>query len=175
MAIPLHSVAHTIRKPTGALLLGGVILWHVALHSERPECRAIVHITTFPADVAVDEARYRVESLDQTPIVCELRPGRHVARMMRDGRALYQEEFQVAAAEEIILTAWDKYTDGRSPSRSEHGSSSDGPPRAGGLDGPAEDGLAAPVRSGENRRGRVRQGGEGYLGDSEPVPFFSGL
>ena len=56
--------------------------------------------------VTVDDASYWVESLNETPIVCELTPGRHLVQMHRDGRVLYREEFTVDRDEEIILSAW---------------------------------------------------------------------
>jgi hypothetical protein len=66
-------------------------------------------------DVSVDDESYRVKSLWESPVVCELRPGRHTVRMIRYGQVLYEEEFTLAAGEERILTAWDGNTDGRSP------------------------------------------------------------
>jgi hypothetical protein len=102
-------------KRIGGLLLGGLILWQVAEHAGPASGRAIIHVSTPEADLIVDDTRYAVESLWQTPIVCELHPGPHIARMVRDGRVVYQEEFAIAAGEDLILTAWDGYTDGRSP------------------------------------------------------------
>jgi hypothetical protein len=55
----------------------------------------------------------------KTPIVFDLRPGRHSARLVKDGRVVYQEEFLLRGGEEVILMAWDGYDDGRSPGRGE--------------------------------------------------------
>jgi hypothetical protein len=119
MGINLQTVACAIGKPVGCLLLGGAILWQVAVYAGPPKGRALVHVSKPLVEVTVDETLYRVEDLDKTPIVCELKPGRHTARMIRDGRVLYEEEFDIAAGEETILAAWDGYTDGRSPGRAE--------------------------------------------------------
>jgi hypothetical protein len=115
----LRTASWTVGKPLGAVLLGGVILWQCAEHAGSPKGRAIVHVATLPADLVIDHAVYRVEDLSRSPIVCELRPGRHNARLLRDGQVLYQEEFLARADEEVILTAWDGYRDGRSPGRVE--------------------------------------------------------
>lgn len=118
MAIGSPSVVYAIGKPLGALLLGGVILWRVTLVAGPPKGRAIVHVSTTAVEIVVDDDVHRVRGFEETPIVCELRPGRHVVQMIKDGRVLYREAFGVAAGEEVVLTAWDGYDDGRSPERS---------------------------------------------------------
>src|SRR5262249_21487244 len=120
------TAACAIGKPVRAVLLGGVILWQVAEHSVSSKGWAIVHVSTIPADLVVDHVVYRVDDFGRTPIVCEVRPGRHSARLIRDGRVLYQEEFLVRAGEEVILAAWDGYQDGRSLGRGEEGSVAQG-------------------------------------------------
>ena len=101
------------------VLLGGAILWQVAAHSGPSTGWAIVHVSTPDVVVTVDEATYPVESLWTTPVVFELRPGRHTVRMLRADRVLYEEEFSVIPGEETILSAWDGYKDGRSPRRAD--------------------------------------------------------
>jgi hypothetical protein len=115
----LRTVACIIGKPVGAVMLGGVILWHVADRAVGSKGQAIVHVSTLPADLVVDQAVYRVVDWGKTPIVCDLRAGRHSARLIKDGRVVYQEEFLLRGGEEVILNAWDGYDDGRSPGRSE--------------------------------------------------------
>jgi hypothetical protein len=117
MALGSPAVAYAIGKPIGAMLLGGIILWRVALLAGPTSGRAIVHVSTTPVDVAVDDDVYRVVTLYVSPVVCELKPGRHTVRMMQDGRVLYREEFGILAGEDTILAAWDQYDDGRSPGR----------------------------------------------------------
>jgi hypothetical protein len=119
MGMVLRTVACFIGKPAGAVLLGGVVLWQVADRAGSSKGQAIVHVSTLPADLMVDQAVYRVVDWGRTPIVCDLRPGRHSARLIRDGRVVYQEEFLIRAGEEVILMAWDGYDDGRSPGRGE--------------------------------------------------------
>jgi hypothetical protein len=111
----LQSLSCSIAKPILSVLLGGVILWQVAVHAGSTKGRAIVHVSTPKVQITVDDAPYWVESLAETPIVCDLTPGRHVVQMHRDGRVLYREEFSLEHDREVILTAWDGYEDGRCP------------------------------------------------------------
>jgi hypothetical protein len=113
----LQTIGYAVAKRVGGLLLGSLVLWQVAEHAGPSNGRAIVHLSTTPANLTVDDALYHVESLEQTPIVCELKPGRHKARMLRDEQVVYEEEFTIVAGEEVILSAWDRYEDGRSPQR----------------------------------------------------------
>jgi hypothetical protein len=115
----IQSFFLSMAKPVVGVVLGGVILWQVAEHSGSRHGRAIVHVSMPGVEVTVDNAPYWVESLTETPIVCELTPGRHLVQMHRDGLVLYREEFTVICGEEIILAAWDGYGDGRSPHREE--------------------------------------------------------
>jgi hypothetical protein len=112
-----RSLILSAAKWVSALLLGGGILWQVADHCDATKARLILHVTKRNVDVTVDDATYRVETDWETPLVCELEPGRHTVRMLREGRVLYEEPFTVAPSEEVILTAWDGYRDGRCPGR----------------------------------------------------------
>jgi hypothetical protein len=111
----IQAFALALVRRVGALLLGGAILWQVATHWNSTDGRVIVHVATPQVYVAVDDATYWVENLWETPIVCDLRPGRHQVRMLQNGRVLHEEEFTLAAGEERILTAWDGSADGRGP------------------------------------------------------------
>lgn len=111
----LYKVCVALARRVGVPLLGGMIFWQVAKHSGSTDGQIIVHVTRPQVHVVVDGVKYWVEDVWHTPIVCDLRPGRHQVSMLRNGRVLYQEEFTLAAGEERILTAWDGYTDGRSP------------------------------------------------------------
>src|SRR3954470_21302857 len=113
----IQPLCFALARRVGALLLGSIILWQVAQHSGLQRGRAIVHVAMPQADVMLDDASYSVETLWETPIVCDLRPGRHTVRMLRSGRIIYEEDFTIAAGQELILTAWDGYHDGRSPGR----------------------------------------------------------
>jgi hypothetical protein len=90
-----------------ALLLGGVFLWQVAEQADPRGCEAVVHVTEADVDVWVDRSLFRVEGWNGSPIVCEIRPGRHLLRMFRHGRLLYEESFTLGRGEGIVLTAWD--------------------------------------------------------------------
>ena len=107
----LTKLLFSICKLVGALLLAGVILWQVVEQCGPNQCKVILHVPKTPVDVTIDEATYPVGSIRMTPVVCELRPGRHTVRMLQEGRVLYEEPFTLKAGEEIILTAWDGYND----------------------------------------------------------------
>jgi hypothetical protein len=111
----LTKLLFSICKLVGAFLLGGVLLWQIVERCGPNQGTLILHVTKFPVDVRIDEAAYPVESIWMTPIVRELSPGRHTVRMLQEGRVLYEEPFALKPGEEIILTAWDGYHDGRSP------------------------------------------------------------
>ncbi|MGP0064296.1 MAG: hypothetical protein ACLQGP_11935 [Isosphaeraceae bacterium] len=111
----IQSLLSSMAKPVLSVLLGGAILWQVAEHAGSTKGRAIVHVSTAQVEITVDNVPYWVESLAETPIVCDLSPGRHTVQMHRDGRILYREEFEVDRGGEVILAAWDRYTDSRCP------------------------------------------------------------
>jgi hypothetical protein len=100
-------------KTVAVLFLGGTILWQVGAHSGPPNGIAYVHVTTPQVDVTVDDETYHIDTLAESPIVCELRPGKHGLRMTRSGQTLYEEKFTLRPAEELVLTAWDRPEDAR--------------------------------------------------------------
>jgi hypothetical protein len=107
MWITIRSMMFVIGKGIGAFGLGGVILWQVAVHIGPQNGVAYVHVSTPNVDVMVDDVAYHIETLWETPIVCELRPGHHVLRMCRSGRSLYEQEFSLGIGQEIVLVAWE--------------------------------------------------------------------
>ena len=46
--------------------------------------------------------------------------------MLRDGRILYEEEFQIVAGEDTVLVAWEQYSDWRDPGTATIGSTEQG-------------------------------------------------
>ena len=111
----IRSISFSTAQWVGSLLFGSVILWQIADHSGSTKGRAIVHVVESGVEVKVNDARYWVETLWESPVIFELTPGRHTARMNRAGRVVYHEEFTLGRGEEIILMACDGYEDGRSP------------------------------------------------------------
>ena len=94
-------------KGVGAFVLGGAILWQVLEHCGPSKGIAYVHVAKPQVNVMVDDERYWVESLWETPIVCELRPGRHMLRMLQSGRVVFEQEFTLEPGREVVLTAWE--------------------------------------------------------------------
>ena len=80
----------------------------VALRSGTSNSVASIHVPTPSVDIAVDDAMYRVETFQDSPLVCQLRPGNHVLRMSQDGQTLFEQEFKFDRGEEIVLTARDE-------------------------------------------------------------------
>jgi hypothetical protein len=95
-------------KGLSALALGGAILWQVHEHCGLVKCVAYVHVVPPAVDVTIDGQTYWVETLWDSPIVCELRPGRHLLRMLRSERVLFEQEFTLDAGQEVVLTAWEE-------------------------------------------------------------------
>lgn len=120
----IQKIASIFLKVAGSLLLGGTILWQVVEHTGPPRGRAIVHVSNLHVNLDIDHTNYRVEDFSETPVVCELPPGRHMARMSRNGKVLAEQQFQVVAGEEIVLAVWDRNAPGRkipsSPPRIAH-------------------------------------------------------
>jgi hypothetical protein len=100
-------------KGIGALVLGGVILWQVVEHCGPAKGIAYVHVAKPQVNVTVDDETYWVESLWDTPIVCELGPGRHTLRMLQSGRVLFEQEFTLEPGQEVVLTAWEGFNQNR--------------------------------------------------------------
>ena len=108
MWLTMRSLMFVIGKGIGAMGLGCVILWQVVVHIGPQHGVAYIHVPTPNVDVMVDDVKHHVDTLWETPIVCELSPGIHRLRMLRSGTVVFQEEFRLAVGEEIVLTAWEK-------------------------------------------------------------------
>jgi hypothetical protein len=107
--LPLfRSLAWFLCKASCAALLGGAILWEVAIHCGPPRGTIYVHVSGGYGDLEVDDATYRVRSLLESPVVCELEPGRHSMRMLRDGAVVFEDEFSLDPGEEIVMTAGER-------------------------------------------------------------------
>jgi hypothetical protein len=109
----IRGIVFGMVKGVAALALGGAILWQVAEHSGALKGIAYVHVAKAQVDVTIDDRAYWVETLWETPIVCELRPGRHMLRMLQDGRTLFEQEFTLEPGQEVVLTAWEGFNQKR--------------------------------------------------------------
>jgi hypothetical protein len=108
MLILIRSTLLATLKPIAGIAIGGAILWHVAMHSGAPNGIAYVHVSADQVDVMVDHTAHHVESRWDSPIVCELRAGKHVLQMTRNGQTLFEEEFTLNSGAEVVLTAWER-------------------------------------------------------------------
>ncbi len=107
MWMTIRSLIFALGKVIGALGLGGLILWQVVIHIGPQYGIAYVHVPKPNVDVMVDDERYHIETIWDTPIVCELSPGPHVLSMSRSGRVVYEENFSLGVGQEVVLTAWE--------------------------------------------------------------------
>ena len=71
------SLIATLARRLGAVCLALVIFWLVARHAGPQRGTAIVHVLQPNVVVAVDDRSYLVESIAQSPVVCDLEPGPH--------------------------------------------------------------------------------------------------
>jgi hypothetical protein len=108
MSVTIGAFSRVAIKAIASLALASVVLCQVAAHSGPPNGIAYVHVSTPEVDVLIDGQSHYVDTLWDSPIVCELPPGQHTLEMSRDGETLFEEEFTVRAADEIVLTAWDR-------------------------------------------------------------------
>jgi hypothetical protein len=113
MLLLIRGLLVMIVKGIGALALGCVILWQVTEHCGSRKGVAYVHVAKPQVNVTVDDETYWVETLWETPIVCELRPGRHILRMLQSGRVLFEQEFSLEPGQEVVLTAWEGFNQKR--------------------------------------------------------------
>jgi hypothetical protein len=92
-------------KGVGAVCLTFVILWHFVPHAGPQRGKAIVHVPQPDVMVEVDEQRYHVGSMEESPVVCEVEPGHHLAIVRGSGKLLWAGSFVVEAGEEVEVHA----------------------------------------------------------------------
>ena len=103
MGTLLQTAVYSLARPVVALVLGGTVLWQVATHVDSSRGQAVVHVMSTGVFLFVDDDTYRIDDLAQSPIVCELRPGHHTLRLIRDGELLHEEDFVMVAGEDTVL------------------------------------------------------------------------
>jgi hypothetical protein len=108
MLITIRAMVFAIMKGLGTIGLGGVILWQVGIHSRSQNGVAYVHVMMTNVEITVDDVEYHIESLMESPLVCELRPGPHMLRMRRGEQVNFEQAFTLGAREEVVLTAWER-------------------------------------------------------------------
>jgi len=101
------SMIATLLKRLGAVCLAFVIFWHVTHASAPRRSRAIVHVSQPGVMVIVDHANYRIRSIAESPVICELEPGDHRAQVWRDGVMVGEEHFTVEPGKDLVLPPFD--------------------------------------------------------------------
>jgi hypothetical protein len=98
-------------KRLGANCLAFVILWHLTSHDAPRRGKAMVHLASPDhAVVSIDHDLYRVNSAADTPVVCELAPGRHVAQVWRNGFLVGEQAFTIEPGRVAIIGPLDPAT-----------------------------------------------------------------
>jgi hypothetical protein len=85
-----------------------MIFREAAKESPPKEAEVVVHLGNLGVDVAIDHRNFRIDRVEQLPIVCTLKSGPHTLRMTRAGRTLYEEVFTTRPGEDRILAAWNR-------------------------------------------------------------------
>ncbi len=99
----------TLVKRLGAVCIAFVILWHVAHHAGPSRGKAFVHVSRPDVHVVIDYRDFPVESLDESPVVCDLEPGTHVARIKQGKIMLDEQTFTIEPGKETVLYLRDHY------------------------------------------------------------------
>jgi hypothetical protein len=106
MTLAKSALVEAVVKSAGSCLLGGAVLWWVAVNVGPRTGTAVVHVTEPGVVVAVGDQTRRVGVVNGEPLVIELEAGEHWLRMRRGPVLLYEERFRLPAGEEVVLTAW---------------------------------------------------------------------
>jgi hypothetical protein len=100
-------VLASVARRAGAALLGGAVLWAVAREAGPRDCQAVIHAAEEGLEVSVDGRVCPRERDPYSPIVCELRSGRHTMSVRRGGRPVHEESFDLGPGDQVVLTAMD--------------------------------------------------------------------
>jgi hypothetical protein len=103
----LWNLVMSLAKSLGVLCIAVTVFWATAEKSVTMECEAIVHVMEHHVEITIDDQVFPIEDDNVAPIVCQLRPGRHVLQMLRNGFLLQEEEFSLAPGQQAVFTAWD--------------------------------------------------------------------
>jgi hypothetical protein len=95
-------------KGLAGMTLSAAVLWQVAEHSVPDMSELVVHVSELGVDVTVDHLGFRVDDYRDMPVVCSVRAGKHLLRMYREGKVIYEEEFTVRRGQDRVLAAWDE-------------------------------------------------------------------
>ena len=98
-------------KRLGAVCLVFVVFWHLTSRDAPRRGKAMVHLALADhAMVWIDRQLYRIDSSKDTPVVCDLAPGRHVAQAWRNGFMEGEEAFTVEPGRVAIVGPIDHAT-----------------------------------------------------------------
>lgn len=97
------SLVATLAKRLGAVCFLLIVLWHAGRHAGLWRGRAIVHVAEPEVTVNIGARQYRVVSMRESPLVCELEPGVHMAEVWRRGKLVGQETFVVESGKDVVV------------------------------------------------------------------------
>jgi len=94
-----------LAKFAGAVVVGIAVCWEAVDQAGPEYSEVVIHVNECDVHISVDDLDFRVDSVADWPVVCNVRPGRHLLRMTRSGEILYEEDFAIRRGEDKILTA----------------------------------------------------------------------
>ena len=98
------SMVATLFQRLGAVCLVFVIFWHITQQPAPRRGKAIVHLADAnDVIVAIDQRNYRVESAAESPVVSDLEPGSHTARVWQHGVLLGVKHFTVQPGRQVVI------------------------------------------------------------------------
>lgn len=101
------SMLATWLKRLGAVCLAFVIFWHVSQHAAPRRGQAIVHVSQPQVLVLIDHQEYFVPTFADSPVVCDLEPGEHRVQVWKHGVLLGEEDVQIEAGKEVVVSPFD--------------------------------------------------------------------
>ena len=96
-----------LAKCLGALLLALVVLWPTVKDVGTEDSEVVVQVMEKHVQILIDDQIYWVDEENERPIVCQIQPGRHVMRVLRQGNLIQEVEFSLQPGQQGVLTAWD--------------------------------------------------------------------
>ncbi len=93
----------TLVKRLGLVCVVALIGWHSVRHESPAKGKAIVHVPEAGVLVAIDDRKYLVHSMSESPVVCELNPGTHRVEINHGPLVLGVQHFEIESGKESIL------------------------------------------------------------------------
>jgi hypothetical protein len=111
MSITTRSLLFSVFKTLLGLGLAWALFVEISREGKRA-CEVCVHVSAADVDVKIGEDIRHVSALQtDSPLVYQLKPGRHRLEVRRQGRLVYDENFEIDAGDDLILAAGERPVD----------------------------------------------------------------